>query len=257
VFKQHGGAFLEWFPQGLITSLDLGGKLVLDLGCGHGGKTVYYAVSTSPKLAVGVDIDFSFVREGLKFAHFEGVWTASFTQARAEALPFASQRFDSIFSHDVFEHVDNLDWTLQECYRLLKPDGKLFAVFPPYFHPFGAHLHYTKLPCLHWFFPTELIYEVIREQYGTNFRLQIINGRTLREGLNGMTVREFNAIMAHSPFKVNYRCLAPFFSPASSMGKRIRPRLLSGIVVLLQILANLPLMQEYFTHRIVVVLQRI
>ena len=262
VFERHGRALLEWFPQGMITSSDLGGKFVLDLGCGHGGKTVYYAISdhisTSPKLVVGVDIDFSFVREGLKFARFKGAWSASFAQARAEALPFTSRSFDFIFTHDVFEHVDNLEWTLKECYRLLKPDGRLFAVFPPYYHPLGAHLHYTKLPCLHWFFSIELIYEVIQEQYGTNFRLQIINRRTLREGLNGTTVREFNDILVRSPFKVHYRCLAPFFSPASSIGKRIRPNLLSrGFVALLQIFANSPLLQEYFAHRIVVVLQRI
>ena len=43
--------------------------------------------------------------------------------ARAESLPFAEESFDLVTCCDVLEHVDNLDRTLAEVARVLKPGG--------------------------------------------------------------------------------------------------------------------------------------
>ena len=45
-------------------------------------------------------------------------------------LPFANNRFDSIFSSEVFEHVFNLEHMLKELNRVLKPSGKMLITCP-------------------------------------------------------------------------------------------------------------------------------
>ena len=61
--------------------------------------------------------------------------------------------FDYIVNFDVLEHVRDVEIVLKECFRVLKPDGKLLAVFPPFFQPLEAHLGMvTKMPALHWLF---------------------------------------------------------------------------------------------------------
>lgn len=53
-------------------------------------------------------------------------------------LPFENASIDLIFSSSVFEHVEDLERSLFEIGRVLKPGGKLLAVVP-----FISHLHST------------------------------------------------------------------------------------------------------------------
>jgi SAM-dependent methyltransferase len=45
-------------------------------------------------------------------------------------IPFADGTFDLVVSNMVMEHVEDLDFTLSEISRVLKPAGKLLALFP-------------------------------------------------------------------------------------------------------------------------------
>lgn len=47
-----------------------------------------------------------------------------------ERIPFDDHTFDAIISNFVFEHVRNLDLTLEEISRVLKPGGKFLCLFP-------------------------------------------------------------------------------------------------------------------------------
>lgn len=38
-------------------------------------------------------------------------------------LPFQGQKFDTVFSSQVFEHVEDIDFSLDEIYRILRPGG--------------------------------------------------------------------------------------------------------------------------------------
>lgn len=44
-------------------------------------------------------------------------------QGRAECIPFESGRFDLVLAFSVMEHVDDLEMTLREIFRVLKPGG--------------------------------------------------------------------------------------------------------------------------------------
>jgi SAM-dependent methyltransferase len=45
-------------------------------------------------------------------------------------LPFEADRFDGIFSTEVFEHVFNLEHMVRELHRVLKPKGKMLITCP-------------------------------------------------------------------------------------------------------------------------------
>jgi SAM-dependent methyltransferase len=52
----------------------------------------------------------------------------------SEYLSFPDNSFDLVISLDVFEHVYNLEKSLMEAFRILKPSGKLFFSIPFYCH---------------------------------------------------------------------------------------------------------------------------
>lgn len=47
-----------------------------------------------------------------------------------KAIPFAKEHFDSCFSSQVFEHIFDLENSLQEIHRVLKPNGTCLFIVP-------------------------------------------------------------------------------------------------------------------------------
>jgi tocopherol O-methyltransferase len=102
---------------------------ILDCGCGIGGSSLDLAqrfgarvtgITLSPKQAN---------RAGERAAEAnlagEAPPCASFAVADALNTPFPDQSFDFIWSMESGEHMPDKVGFLQECYRLLKPGGKL------------------------------------------------------------------------------------------------------------------------------------
>ena len=55
-------------------------------------------------------------------------------------IPFEDQRFDVVYSNQVFEHIRFLDQMLAECTRVLRPDGALVTLFPLATYPLEGHV---------------------------------------------------------------------------------------------------------------------
>ncbi len=77
-----------------------------------------------------------------------------FARASAERLPFAGGAFDLVLAHWLFEHVDNLDASLDEVRRVVAPGG-LLAVAVPNSHSFEDRAyrlvsHVYKYALLHF-----------------------------------------------------------------------------------------------------------
>ena len=101
------------------------GKAVLDAGCGTG----YGAAELTGSAASVVGIDFA--PEAIAFAaeHYSAAG-ARFSISTCTALPFRSHAFDIVVAFEVIEHLQNYRAFLDECARVLRPQG-LFIVSSP------------------------------------------------------------------------------------------------------------------------------
>ena len=138
----------------------LAGKTVLDFGCGWGGETAWLAQRSAR--AVGCDINADALDDARRFTAQLGLPNASFAACTDRSLPFDDQRFDAVFSTNVFEHVMRPADMLREIRRVLKPGGSFITRFGPLFYsPLGYHLCWaTQVPYAHLLFGFKPIIEV-------------------------------------------------------------------------------------------------
>lgn len=85
----------------------------------------------------GIDVELERVTEAR-----EG--TPSAVVAEAEYLPYASNAFDTVLSHEVLEHVNNDVLAVREIVRVLKVGGRAVIFVPNRWYPFETHGHYWR-----------------------------------------------------------------------------------------------------------------
>ena len=142
--------------------VNLKDKIVLDAGCGLGGKTVLYA-ENGCKSIIGIDMDENHINYAKEFSIKKGVLNVEFMAGNLSNLPFESNKFDIIFLNDVVEHIKKpiLINALAECKRVIKVNGKICLEFPPWTSPFAAHLS-IYVPWCHLIFPQETLINLTR-----------------------------------------------------------------------------------------------
>lgn len=128
-----------------------------------------------------------------------------FVCADAAHLPFADGSIDTMIMNDAMEHVDEPEAVLRECRRVLRPGGRLYVNFPPYHHPFGAHLSdLIYIPWVHLFFPEKVLIEAYQElaktcpDGGERIRFRIStrkDGTPYFSYINHMTIKRFERIL--------------------------------------------------------------
>lgn len=114
--------YLDLMP---VAGLD--GKRILDYGCGPGHDLVGFAEYSKPLSIIGCDISSTSIAEAKERMrlHPQVPCELLLLPADATALPFPDASFDYIHSSGVLHHVVNLQATLAELRRLLKPGGIL------------------------------------------------------------------------------------------------------------------------------------
>ena len=176
--------FAPYFAPGDI----LFRKKVLDVGCGAGGKSVWYAEKWAADVT-GVELLEKYRDQAEAFAMRKRIGTdpeargaldpyGAEPESRGMLDPYSMDRavhgsfrficadasdtglpaesFDTIIMNDAFEHLADPEAVLAECARLLKPGGRVFINFPPYGHPYGEHLSdLIGIPWVHRLFPEE------------------------------------------------------------------------------------------------------
>lgn len=111
----------------LIPFERLGGRRVLDLGCGTGVDLVRFARGKAR--VVGVDLSDSAIRlarQNVGHQHLR----AGLVVADGERLPFPDNHFDYVFAHGVVQYTANGRRLVDEVHRVLKPGAE--AVFQGY-----------------------------------------------------------------------------------------------------------------------------
>jgi tocopherol O-methyltransferase len=98
---------------------------ILDVGCGIGGSSLYLAEKFGAKVT---GITLSPVQANRAQARAQAVGLAAktnFQVANALDMPFVDDSFDLVWSLESGEHMPDKVKFLEECYRVLKPGGKL------------------------------------------------------------------------------------------------------------------------------------
>ena len=239
----------------------LEGKTALDYGCFTGGRSIAWYEQYSLNKILGIDINEIYIKAS---NHFGALREADFDFRlySGERIPFEDESIDAILVFEVFEHVQDVKKTLDECYRVLKKKGKLFLAFPGYFHPLGHHLSLvTMTPCIHWFFNGGTLlkaYSEILEERGENAYWYKRSSPNLEpwekcNTINGTTFSKFKKIIESSSWKV-YK---EIHKPLGAAGRNISQKPLGKIGAKAFLpLTYIPGIQELFLHRVSFILQK-
>lgn len=176
----------------------LRGKDVLDFGCGVGAEAVEIAGVAGS--VFGLDILPASIEKARERASAAGV---------ADRCTFGTKpptrKMDAIISLDSFEHFGDPGDILRQMYDLLRPGGQVVVSFgPPWFHPFGGHL-FSVFPWAHLLFSEAALIEW-RSDFKTDGARRF---REVEGGLNQMTVRRFEKLVASTPFRLTHLEVVP------------------------------------------------
>lgn len=108
---------------------------VLVDGCGVG--MYLRALQQFTPHVFGLDIEFERVSDSQQYSRLVHV-------AAGEQLPYPSNYFDVVLSHEVIEHVSDDSLTLAEMVRVLKKKGRAIIFCPNRLYPFETHGHYWR-----------------------------------------------------------------------------------------------------------------
>lgn len=221
------------------------GKDVLDVGCGAGGKSLYY-VTKGAKSVTGIDVLAKYEEESGALAKELGITGFRFFCQDAAKTDFPDGSFDTVIMNDSMEHVDKPAEVLKEMARILKPGGRLYINFPPYNHPFGAHLSDAiGIPWVHCFFSDKTLIEAYKALVSSlpdgadriSFRISRNEaGEDYFSYINKMSIKRFNRLRKDVPLKTVYYNETPLRS-------FLKPLCVGG-------------MKEYFVKRVVCVFEK-
>jgi 2-polyprenyl-3-methyl-5-hydroxy-6-metoxy-1,4-benzoquinol methylase len=167
----------------------LRGKTVIDFGCGTGGEAVEMA-QRGARRVIGVDIRTSFLETARRHAEDQGV------ADRCVFMTTPDQPADVVVSLDSFEHFDDPARILQIMESYLAPGGRIVVSFgPTWFHPLGGHL-FSVFPWAHLVFTEKALL-----RWRKSFRPKQTATRITECGLNKITIRRFERIVANSSFR--------------------------------------------------------
>lgn len=226
--------FCSVFPDGLPVA----GKRVLDMGCGHGSASIYFALHGATE-SVGMDINAEYVdfaRNKLRTKYASLGDRVRFTTDMADV---EHGRFDVVVSRDTMEHVASPDGYLKDAAARLRPGGRMYVGFAPLWNsPFGGHGRMkTRLPWGHILFPERVIMAGLGS-ISKDFRSKSI----VELGLNKLSFRELHNVLSRSEFRTLF--FAPNVPTLSLKNKVVTA------------LRKVPGLTEYLTHSAYFILER-
>ena len=161
-------AFYQAIHQRLLAHVQLSAQAhVLDVGCGT-GRLLNRLAQTYPTMrGIGLDLSAEMVRQARKSNQHRP--RLMFVQGRSDAIPFAPDEFEAVFSTISFLHYPDPQQVLQSVGRVLHPQGRFYLVdyTTPKFLCQREHA-LLSLGGMQFYGPT------IREQFGVQAGLSCI-----------------------------------------------------------------------------------
>lgn len=209
----------------------VGGKRVLDFGCGAGLQSIALA-KTFDCHVTGLDTNEDTLALARRNAQEHGVGDDQV--AFASSLDVAQDHpFDVVIAKDSFEHFDDPRGALAAMAGAIHEHGIVLITFgPPWLAPYGSHMHFfCKLPWVNVFFSERTVMRV-RAHYRDDGAERY---QDVESGLNKMTIRRFESLIRECHLRTaqrRYDCVRE----ANFLGK-------------------LPLLREFFINHVTVVLK--
>jgi len=102
------------------TQVELAGKTVLEVSCGHGGGASYLMRALQPASYTGLDLN----SVGIEFCRTRhNLPGLEFVQGNAEHLPFPDRSFDAVINVEAAINYRNVPRFFAEATRVLRPGG--------------------------------------------------------------------------------------------------------------------------------------
>jgi ubiquinone/menaquinone biosynthesis C-methylase UbiE len=125
-------AFRVTVFSAILASLVRQGATVLDFGGGTGA--VSDALASQGYKTTVCDISEQMILAGRRIHSYKPIeWVL--LREDWKRLPFADNMFDAVIASSVFEYLSDVENTMKECRRVLKPAGKLIFSVPNLAHP--------------------------------------------------------------------------------------------------------------------------
>jgi 2-polyprenyl-3-methyl-5-hydroxy-6-metoxy-1,4-benzoquinol methylase len=123
-----------------------------------------------------------------------------------EALAMLREKFDLIILKDVIEHIPNQEKFIPYIKQFLKPGGRIFFGFPPWYMPHGGHQQICKskflgfLPYFHIL--PKFLYKGILKVFGES-NSTIIELLEIKD--TGISIERFERIVKNSGYQIEQK----------------------------------------------------
>lgn len=195
---------------------------VLEIGCGEGGNLKPF-LDIGCKVT-GVDLSEKKIENGKQF--FSDHPNKNNLTLIAEDIYQSKSlgQYDLIIMRDVIEHIHDQERFMSYVKKYLKPNGKFFLAFPPWYNPFGGHQQICKNKILsampYYHILPKTIYKGV---------LKIFNEDSDRiDGLleikeTGITIERFRKILADNSYKIEKKIFY-FINPNYEVKFKLKPK---------------------------------
>ncbi len=232
------------------------GKTVLELGCNRGYLLNSFLQHENFR-AIGAELN----AEALQTARENYGDRIEFVQTTPDKIPLPDQSVDLIYTIDTFEHLSKPSEILQECWRILRPDGVLLLHFGAWLTPYGSHLEdIIPIPWANSVFSMDTLlkvaahlydspdYEVacyyLDEKTGKRKPNPFLDKAKWDEYLNHITIRRFRRIIKQLPFEIAHLENIGFGGKRFKLGRYLGK------------FSQLPVAEEFFTKATFAVLKK-
>lgn len=222
---------------------------VLEIGCGEGGNLQPFLELPCSEV-VGVDLSEEKIAAAKAFfAEHPRAHNIRFVAEDIYSWP-TDKQYDIIFLRDVLEHIHNQERFMHFVKSLLKPNGRLFFAFPPWYNPFGGHQQIcrsrllSKLPYFHIL--PKWCYKNILRLFGEN----TATIDTLMEIKDtGISIERYRKIVKKEAYTVHKETLY-FINPNYETKFGLKPR------IVWRWAAHIPFLRNFWTTTLYSVLGR-
>jgi len=171
---------------------------VLDIGSGTGHKAI--ALAKLFKHAHGIEIEKTEHEMALLKKRYFEQENVTFLNCPNEKIELPDESIDAALSMTVLEHVSDVEQSIKEIKRVLKPNGTFYLACPSYNWIYETHYHYYMLPLM-----PKFLFKIIAKIKGDNpnfiNHINYITPRKVRKQLlkNGFNIeRDFSLETLHS-----------------------------------------------------------